>query len=357
MITAKVWGRGVLVLVVALWFWTGCEGAPFRSGPKEKTSGLTGAVEVNAKAPAFAAPTLKGGTVRLSDYIGSHVVLLEFWSVFCRSCIEEMPRVEELYLKYRSQGLSVLSINTDVFSPAKVASTLEKAGVEPSYPVLRDPRQEIVDAYRVELLPVTAIIDRDGWIRLYQEGYRSGDEKIFEDKIRSLLVRTGGQDVTLGPHGGVTAFAPAGAPMTAVGQKVSGLSARSLDGQSVSLEQERPRLFFFWSLYCNPCRAGLPQVARLARRYSDRGLVAYALNVDSVHLLGRVVKHASLYSGMPCVLDLDGQGNATVSRLAGIRATPALILLDSEGTIVYSESGSTNTELLEDKIRQLVGGE
>jgi peroxiredoxin len=128
----------------------GCGPCSVASGPKEKTSGESVVVEVNSKAPAFAAQSLDGKTVRLADYVGRRVVLLEFWSVFCKSCIEEMPRIEALYRTYGPSGLAVLSINTDVFSPARVASALKKAGIYPSYPVVRDPRQEVVGAYGVE---------------------------------------------------------------------------------------------------------------------------------------------------------------------------------------------------------------
>src|SRR5512138_3525872 len=57
--------------------------------------------EVNAKAPALAATSLDGERIRSIDFIGNKVVLLEFWSVFCSSCISEMPFLAQLHEKYR----------------------------------------------------------------------------------------------------------------------------------------------------------------------------------------------------------------------------------------------------------------
>ncbi|MEW6490690.1 MAG: redoxin domain-containing protein, partial [Thermodesulfobacteriota bacterium] len=254
--------------------------SPSAGGPVEKTSGESVVVEVNSKAPAFAGNTLDGRAVRLADYAGTHVVLLEFWSIFCKSCIDEMPHIEALHERYRDEGLAVLSVNTDVFSAQRVRSFLDKLGIHPPYPVVRDARQEIVNAFGVELLPVTVIIDREGWIRLYQEGYRPGDERLFESRIRDLLGKRGAEDVTLAARGGVTAFAPAGAALAAPGQQVAPREAAAVDGGGARVGGESPQLLYFWSLYCDPCRREYPAVAALGSRYGDRGLETFSVNVD-----------------------------------------------------------------------------
>ena len=138
-----------LVLLAVLVGASGCSSTPDASSLQERTSGDSVVVEVNSKAPAFAARTLDGGTVRLAEYVGSHVVLLEFWSIFCKSCIEEMPHIEALHEKYAADGLAVFSVNTDVFSTKRIASFMEKAGIHPPYPILRDQRQAVAGAFGV----------------------------------------------------------------------------------------------------------------------------------------------------------------------------------------------------------------
>lgn len=336
-------------------FGAGCTPDSPRSGPVEKTEGESVAVEVNSPAPAFAARTLTGDTERLATYVGSHVVLLEFWSIFCRSCIEEMPLIEDLHARYAADGLQVLSINTDVFSAEKVASTLRKAGISPPYPVLRDPRQEIVEAYGVELLPVTVIIDRAGWIRLYQEGYRPGDEGAFEARIGRLLGQGAGRDVTLAPRGGKTAFAPAGIRLAQEGTVLRGLGGRDLDGVAREFTRGSPHLFFFWSLYCKPCRGEYPAVAALARRYAARGLATYSVNVDSARMAARVERFVRAHSDLPCLLDGPEQDDGNLAQALGVRATPTVVLVDAEGRVSYAESGSTDLGALEGRIDAVLG--
>ncbi|GAB6062657.1 redoxin domain-containing protein [Deferrisoma palaeochoriense] len=313
-------------------------------GPREKTDGESVAVEVNALAPAFAGKTLGGGEVRLADYVGNHVVLLEFWSVFCKSCLEEMPHIEELQRRYGRDGLQVISVNTDVFSAARIQKTLDRAGLHPPYPVLLDVRQEVVKAYNVEVLPVTVIIDRSGWIRLYQEGYRPGDESRFESVVRRYLGKGEAGDVTLAPRGGVTAFAPAGGELVAVGSRVPELRGNALGGQEVRVGRGDPQLLFFWSLYCRPCRAEFGPAAALARRYRDRGLRVWAVNVDNPALEPRIRRFLEGREGPPCLVDWGGRG---IARALGVRATPSVVVLDAEGRVVHAAEGRVVWEHLE----------
>ncbi len=345
-----------LALWVAVAVLAACSPKPEEAAIQEKRSGDTYIVEVNSKAPAFAARTLGGEVVRLTDYVGKKVVLLEFWGIFCKSCIEEMPHIEELHRKYADQGLAVLSVNTDIFSPERIASFLAKAGIHPPYPVLRDPRQEVAKAFGVELLPVTVILDRDGWIRLYQEGYKPGDEARFEAKVASLLRQKAKDDLLLAPRGGVTAFAPAGIELVQPGDRVGPLTGETLDGVPLGPGGKGPRLFVFWSLYCAPCRAEYPAVAALYERYRARGLEAYSVNVDTAALEARVRKFAATQPGLPCLADDPDRGGPLAAAL-GVRATPSLVLLDREGTVVHSESGTSDLAAAEERIRKLLGGE
>ncbi|MDF1555370.1 MAG: TlpA disulfide reductase family protein [Deferrisomatales bacterium] len=355
--TWGAWVVAVLALLAVTAGAPGCSSTPDTSGLQERTSGDSVVVEVNSKAPAFATRTLDGGTVRLADYVGTHVVLLEFWSIFCKSCIEEMPHIEALHERYAADGLAVLSVNTDVFSAKKIATFMGKAGIHPPYPVLRDQRQEVAGAFGVELLPVTVIVDRDGWIRLYQEGYRPGDERGFESTVRRLLGHGGGDDVTLGARDGVTAFAPAGSALAAVGQKFPDLTARAMDGTGVRVGGGKPQLAYFWSLYCNPCRAEFPAVAALAARYRKRGLGVAAVNVDSVRLAQRVERFVAPHGGLPSVLDGEAGEGAGWSHVLGVRVTPTLVLFDGRGAITYAVSGHMDQGALEAEIQRLLAGD
>ncbi|PLX42085.1 MAG: hypothetical protein C0608_03375 [Deltaproteobacteria bacterium] len=322
------------------------------AGLQERTSGDSITVEVNSLAPAFAAKLLGGGEARLSDFVGNHVILLEFWSIFCKSCIEEMPKIIALNDKYAKEGLAILSINTDIFTDARVASVLKKAGIRLDYPILRDTRQSIAADYNVELLPVTVIIDRSGWIRLYQEGYRPGDEERFDSVIKELLSTDKGEDITLAPTGGVTTFAPAGTThLVTEGGLGATYRTRTLSGGELLLGGGKPTLLFFWSLYCKPCRAKFPEMAELAEDFPE--IQVASVNIDSPHLKRRVESFIEKYPSLPCIPDWSAMGSGDISRAFGVGATPTAIILDGDGEIVYTGQGTEDLEQIKSHLEEL----
>ena len=67
-----------------------------------------GSLEASSEpAPDFALKSMTGENLRLSEYRGE-VVILNFWSTDCGTCVLQMPAVQKLYEQYRGSGLQVL---------------------------------------------------------------------------------------------------------------------------------------------------------------------------------------------------------------------------------------------------------
>ena len=75
---------------------------------------------------------------------------------------------------------------------------------------------------------------------------------------------------------------PPATSATPLGRVAPTFSTVDLEGQPVSLEALRgqPVLLNLWATWCEPCRRELPQLAKLHRRYAERGLVVVGLSVD-----------------------------------------------------------------------------
>lgn len=141
-------------------------------------------------APDFALKSNTGRNIRLSELRGE-VVLINFWATWCAGCREEMPKLDALYKRYRAAGFTVLGVNVDEKRAEAVA-----AAKAVTFPVLYDnvaggssdySKFRVARLYRVRVMPITFLIDRDGRVRYMHEGYRSGDEEEYSKKVRELL--------------------------------------------------------------------------------------------------------------------------------------------------------------------------
>ena len=146
--------------------------------------GAAGSLEASAEpAPDFALKSLTGENLRLSEYLGE-VVVLNFWSTDCGSCVSQMPAVQKLYEQYRDDGLQVLGINIDR-NPNRAREMVEK--LELGYPVLFDADRSVSREYELNALPFVVVIDRDGAIRYTNSGYRGTDRHLYRGQINELL--------------------------------------------------------------------------------------------------------------------------------------------------------------------------
>lgn len=142
------------------------------------SSGLEGQL-----APDFALKSSTGENLRLSEYRGD-VVMVNFWATWCGPCRQEMPLLDELYTRYQRVGFSLLGVNIDD-DPNRAMDMIRELGV--NFPVLFDDSKEVSKLYRVNAMPVTVIIDREGNVRYVHHGYKPGYELKYLDQVRSLL--------------------------------------------------------------------------------------------------------------------------------------------------------------------------
>lgn len=127
-----------------------------------------------------------GTTWSLRDQRGK-VVVMNFWSITCRPCIEEMPSVEMLaqMADQRFGGnVEVVAVSTDAGWDAV-------SGVLPPNPTLNhlfDPDKSIVEGvFGTQLYPETWIVDADGVIRFRYDGARDWASPIMLDVIQLFL--------------------------------------------------------------------------------------------------------------------------------------------------------------------------
>jgi thiol-disulfide isomerase/thioredoxin len=108
----------------------------------------------------------------------------------------------------------------------------------------------------------------------------------------------------------------------------------------------RPILLTFWASWCGPCRVELPELSSLYGELAGKGFVLMTVNVDRHPAMGQQFLDR-LGLNLP-VYRLDPRD----TKMLGVDALPANILLDQEGRFVQAFIGYTPQMV--DEVRRLV---
>lgn len=115
--------------------------------------------------PPIASENMEGEIIGFENY-GDKVIFLNFWATWCKWCEYEMPDLESFYRDHKEE---VVVLGLDVGEERdKIKPFLEEYDV--TFPVLLDPVGRVSNTYRVDSLPITYIIDKEGIIQFVHIG-------------------------------------------------------------------------------------------------------------------------------------------------------------------------------------------
>ncbi len=328
---------------------------------KELTPGESVTTEVNAKAPAFAANSLEGEElIRSIDFVGDKVLLLEFWSVFCSSCMQELPFMAELDRRWKDKGLEVIGVNTDFFGPERVRRFMAKLEPKPDFRTISDRNQRITRAFNVEAIPVTVLIDSSGWIRLYHLGWQPDDREMIEKEVAKWVGRIHETRETVAASGGKTPVAAGGGTKVKPGDILPEMTSETAAGERLSLAGYRsgkPLVLFFWSLFCQPCREEMPIIEKAARQADPDAGRILSVNLDASRLLPAVRRFIEKESfHFPTLLDARSEPSGGIAASLGIAYSPTVIFIDAEGKVSKLMVGEIGEEELRQSLTSFLGG-
>jgi len=122
--------------------------------------------KVGAPLGDFTLQNLNGENVSLKNYAGK-TVLINIWASWCGPCRAEMPYLEEYYSAHRDQGFTILALNAGE-SRDTAAAYIEEIGA--TFPVVLDPRKEVVSQLGVNNYPTSILIGADGVVKAVRIG-------------------------------------------------------------------------------------------------------------------------------------------------------------------------------------------
>ena len=122
--------------------------------------------------------TLDGERHQISDYRGQWLVV-NFFAEWCAPCREEVPELNNAWLRYKTQNLQLLGVSFDRIDNGKISAIATSWGI--NYPLMATEPMPVLPFSLPDKLPTTYLIGPDGKLKHQFEG------KITAQEILSVI--------------------------------------------------------------------------------------------------------------------------------------------------------------------------
>ena len=145
---------------------------------------------LNQRPPLFELSDSSGSQVKLQDYLGKKVILIDFWASWCGPCRSSFPWMAQLAKRYHERGFEVVAVNLDKDRALADAFLAEHLAKSPEgFTVAFDPAGRTAGSYQVAAMPTSFVIGRDGRVLLRHAGFDARRTDDVVKRIEEALAR------------------------------------------------------------------------------------------------------------------------------------------------------------------------
>ena len=112
------------------------------------------------------------------------VIYVDFWASWCGPCRKSFPWMQAMQRELGGRGLVVLTVNVDAERADAERFLAEYGG---TLPVVFDTKGQLAELYKLQAMPSSFLIDRQGKIRFRHRGFREADPANYAAEIHQLL--------------------------------------------------------------------------------------------------------------------------------------------------------------------------
>ena len=136
----------------------------------------------------FSLPDLTGKIHSMAEFNG-HIAVINFWATWCPPCVEEVPKLNRLYGRYKTSGVQIIGIAMDKDSLNLLDQFVKKNDV--FYLILVGNEQALANLSTGALgknfqgIPTTLLLDKKG--QIYKRFDGSFDTEQLDVDLKVLL--------------------------------------------------------------------------------------------------------------------------------------------------------------------------
>nr|WP_315258504.1 TlpA disulfide reductase family protein [uncultured Flavobacterium sp.] len=140
-------------------------------------------IQQGKKFPEITINTISENTISTKDF-KDKIVIINWWSTGCAPCIKEIPELNKIAEKYKSNNnVLFLAITND--KKERVAKFLEKHEFKYNQGFGNKKTNQVFQGFQ----PQSVIIDREGITKLYLQGYSEQTHLFIEKAIEELSTK------------------------------------------------------------------------------------------------------------------------------------------------------------------------
>jgi len=140
---------------------------------------------IGKPAPDFALKDAADKEWKLSDLKGKKVVLLDFGSTGCLPCRATVKDLQQLHVAHKEKPVQIFTICVNPVSAEMLKEWIAAMGL--TYPVLRDVEFKAAEAYGLQVIPFTVIIDHEGIVRWVHTGHPDDYKDLVTKQFDELI--------------------------------------------------------------------------------------------------------------------------------------------------------------------------
>jgi thiol-disulfide isomerase/thioredoxin len=123
-------------------------------------------------------PTLTLNYLGKQPELTGKPLLVEFWATWCPPCRKSIPHLNEIYAKYKAQGLQVVGITDE---NEEIVKKFQKQ-IPMNYDVAINTPQSVYQQFGIQAIPTAFLVDKSG--KIVWTGHPM---ELSETEIQSVL--------------------------------------------------------------------------------------------------------------------------------------------------------------------------